>query len=124
MNNNIVNYSNSKLDLAQTLRNIAVGLEDGSIDKVSLITKSNGDIEVVTDTNGGNDRTIIEQKSSPGYDKSSIETIKKLAPEKRRETVCKLKQEGLSQVEIAKRTNVSQKTISNDIKHLKENKEC
>lgn len=113
-----------KLDLVKTLRNLADGLEDGSIDEVKVTTSSNGKIEVIADSNQGNDRTILTEKKSPGYESSSVEVIKKSTPEERRKTVCLLKQEGLSQNEIAKRTNVSQKTISNDIKYLKENKEC
>ena len=114
--------NNPKLDIVETLRNIANGLENGELDNVSINKHSNGSMEIITNKN--NERTIINEQKLPGYDKSSVEIIKNQKPKDRRKTVCQLKREGLTQTEIAKKTNVSRKTISNDIKYLKDNKEC
>ena len=47
----------------------------------------------------------------------------KLSPQSRRADVKKMFLEGLTQTEIAEKTNCSQKTISNDIQKLKDSGE-
>lgn len=108
---------------ANQLRILADQLESGNIRNFK-IEHSDNSIVVTADSNDGKERLIREQTAhGGGYVRNQTEHIKKQTPDQRREIVKGLAQEGKSQVEIAERTMVSQKTVSNDIKKLKDDGE-
>ena len=57
-----------------------------------------------------------EQVSNGGYRQKNMSVCEPLAPEERKRVAAKLRSEGYTQTEIAKRLGVSQKTISNDLR--------
>lgn len=113
----------AKSDVATTLRALADGIESGSISNYEITQKSDGFISVLADSSDGKQRIIKNQKNINGLQRESSEHIRKLVPNERRELVRELHIEGMTQSEIAKRTMTSQKTISNDIKILREEEE-
>ncbi|MDI1232594.1 MAG: HTH domain-containing protein [Methylobacter sp.] len=110
----------SKTNVANTLRNLASAIEAGTVSRYEIHQTSDGLITVKADSSDGTKRMIQTQKSIEGYTKTSNEFIQKQPPQIRLETVKKLVlEEKLNQSQIAERTMYSQKTISNDIKKLR-----
>jgi len=110
----------SKTSAVRTLRTLASAIESGDISKYDISQSSDGSITVKADSSDGNQRMIQTQTDMNGYSKLSTEHIQKQTPRARRKTVLKMTEEGLSQTDIAEKTMVSQKTISNDIAKLRE----
>ena len=77
---------------------------------------------VIIDSIDKQERIIDTKYAVNGYSKESNTRIKKVNPIERRKIVEKLVKEGKTQSEISKETMVSQKTISNDIKKLRDEK--
>lgn len=109
----------SKTSAVRTLRTLASAIESGDISKYDISQSSDGSITVKADSSDGNQRMIQTQTEMDGYSKLSTEHIQKQTPKARRKTVLKMAEKGLSQTEIAEKTMVSQKTISNDIAKLR-----
>ena len=108
-----------KTSVVKTLRTLANAIEQGDISNYAINQSSDGLITVKADSSDGSQRMIQSQKEMNGYSKISTEHIQKQPPKARRKTVLKMAQEGMSQVQIADKTMVSQKTISNDIAKLR-----
>lgn len=109
----------SKTNVANTLRTLASAIEAGTVSRYEINQTSDGSITVKADSSDGAARVIQTQKAIDGYTKTSTEHIQKLPAQQRRATVKSLVQEGLSQTQIAEKTMYSQKTISNDIRKLR-----
>jgi DNA-binding NarL/FixJ family response regulator len=107
-------------NIPNTLRTLANAIESGQIKHYEFNQNSDGFTTVKVDSSDGEQRMIKTQQEQDGYSKVSTEYIKKQTPESRRHIVLNLVNEGLSQTQIAEKTMVSQKTVSNDIKILKE----
>lgn len=106
--------------VAKQLRNLAAKVESGQVSSYQ-ITQDKHSVSFTADSADGRSRIIKKQHSINGLHRESSEHIEKAhSPKKRREVVAVLHAEGKTQVEIAKRTITSQKTISNDIRWLKE----
>lgn len=108
-------------NMANTLHALADAIEEGTIQKYRIEHGKNS-LNISIDSSDGTERIITQQVEMNGYMKNSREHIQKQSPEERREVVQQLNKEGLTQKEIAERTMCSQKTISNDIKKLREDK--
>lgn len=109
----------TKTSAVNTLRTLASAIESGDISRYDISQSSDGSITVKADSSDGSQRMIQTQTDMDGYSKSSTEYIQKQTPKVRRKTVRKMTEKGLSQTEIAEKTMVSQKTISNDIAKLR-----
>lgn len=109
-----------KVNTVNTLRNLANAIEAGEIRDYSLQQDSNGSITVKADSKDGKSRLIQTSQTMDGYSSVSTEHVEKMPPKKRRKVVLKMAKEGKTQTEIAEKTIVSQKTISNDIAKLRE----
>lgn len=107
-------------NIPNTLRRLAHAIESGQIKKYALSQDSDGLTTVTIDSSNGKQRIIQTQQNQEGYNKVSTECITKQNLEIRRNFILSLVNDGLNQTEIAERTMVSQKTVSNDIKKLKE----
>jgi len=110
--------THSKQSAVTTLRNLANAIEAGTIDSYQVTHTSNGIVNIRADQ--GDKRIIQKHRQTKGYTRVENEFIEKQSPRARRKTVLELTREGMTQQEIADRTMVSQKTISNDIAKLKE----
>ncbi|WP_064435904.1 HTH domain-containing protein [Pseudoalteromonas neustonica] len=108
----------SKTNVANTLRALAEGIENGNVSSYEINQSSNGSITVKADSSDGTARVIQTQTQMAGYTETSTQHIEKQPAEIRRETVKKLLDQGLTQASIAEKTMVSQKTISNDVKKI------
>ncbi|MCP1338050.1 hypothetical protein NJR55_00460 [Idiomarina sp. M1R2S28] len=109
----------SKTNVANTLRTLASAIEAGTVSRYEINQTSDGSITVKADSSDGAARVIQTQKAIDGYTKTATEHIQKLPAQQRRTTVKSLVQEGLNQTQIAEKTMYSQKTISNDIRKLR-----
>lgn len=113
----------SKTSVANTLRALATGIEQGTVNRYEIHQSSDGSITVKADSSDGKARVIQTQTQLEGYTHNSTQHIEKQKPDARRRTVKQLIEQGCTQTEIAEKTMYSQKTISNDVKKLKENGE-
>lgn len=104
------------------LRELAEQVESGAISCYEL-KQTDSSITFTVDTADGHGRMIKHQSHAPGLLRENTEHIQKQPPHQRRKLVKTLVAENMPQTEIAKRTMTSQKTISNDIKRLKEDGE-
>ncbi|QOY68944.1 winged helix-turn-helix domain-containing protein [Pseudomonas sp. OST1909] len=103
--------------VAKQLSDLAKIIQQGGVD---YTVQKKGDRMVFTvDSPDGTQRIIREADSMTGLVRESTELATKLPASQRRDVVKQLSDEGLTQIEIAKRTMTSQKTVSNDIKVLK-----
>ena len=108
--------------VADQLHALANQIQAGTIRQYEFKQTANT-VTLTVDSADGNQRLIQKREVLPGLVREQSEYIEKLTPAERRETVKKLVREGLSQNEIARRTLMSQKTISNDIQRLKDDGE-
>lgn len=103
--------------VAKQLNDLANLIQQGGVD---YTLQKKGDRLVFTvDSPDGTQRLIREAESMTGLVRETTELATKLPPPQRRNVVKQLADEGLTQVEIAKRTMTSQKTVSNDIEALR-----
>lgn len=109
-----------KEEIINILQTLTAEIEQGTIRSYEISQSSSGSITIKADSSDGAARFIQIQTEMPGYTESITQKIKKQSPDVRRDTVQKLTKQGLTQTEIAERTLYSQKTISNDIRKLKE----
>ena len=109
----------TKLSVTNTLRTLADAIEEGAIKEYKIEQNSDGSIVVKADSSDGMNRLIQTQKVAEGYSRSLVEHIQKVPAEQRRQTVKQLIEEGFTQTQIAEKTMCSQKTISNDVKQLR-----
>lgn len=109
----------TKLSVTNTLRTLADAIEEGAIKEYKIEQNSDGSIVVKADSSDGMNRLIQTQKVTEGYSRSLVEHIQKVPAEQRRQTVKQLIEEGFTQTQIAEKTMCSQKTISNDVKQLR-----
>ncbi len=110
----------SAANAVSTLNSLAQGIADGTIGGYSFNHSSDGTISFKVDSPDGQNRVIRNHYKADGYSRDSEEQIRKMPPEERRNVVKKLLDEGRTQTEIADRTMYSQKTISNDVRKLKD----
>jgi predicted HTH transcriptional regulator len=110
----------NRSNVATQLRTLADLVESGHIRNYQ-ISQDAQSISFIADAADGRRRVIKHQHTLNGLRRESTEHIEKAASaEERREVVAALYAEKRPQVEIAKRTMVSQKTISNDLKWLRQ----
>jgi len=108
---------------SNTLRSLAQAIKNGTVSNYEFSQASDGSIRFQADSPDGTQRVIQTQQNANGYQRTSTERIQKQSPEDRRQTVKHLIGEGLTQSQIAQRTLYSQKTISNDVRRLREDGE-
>lgn len=118
--NTLVTVNNERV--AAQLRGLAEQVQSGAIRGYEF-KQTDSSITFTVDSADGNKRMIKHQNVAPGLLRDQTEQIYKQDPAERRQLVKALVEEGMTQVEIAKRTISSQKTISNDIKRLRVNGE-
>ncbi len=111
----------SKTNIANTLRALATGIEQGTVGHYEIHQSSDGTITVKADSSDGKARIIQSQTQLEGLTHTSTQHIEKQKPEARQRTVKALVEKGHTQTEIAEKTMYSQKTISNDVAKLKKN---
>ena len=88
------------------------------------VSKKGSKITVTLDSENGEERFTNSQETVPGLQRTVTERAQKLPIEQRRQLVKHLhKNEKLTQEEIKERTLTSQKTVCNDLKHLRKNGE-
>lgn len=104
------------------LHTLAKKIESDEIAEYEL-KKTKNSMSLTIDSQDGKQRLIIKETQYVGFTRQQTELVEQQSPNERRKTVKALAQEGLSQTEIAERTMRSQKTISNDIRKLKEDGE-
>lgn len=120
MGNNDLTVNQS---VASLFRDLATAAESDTTPDF-IISKKGTKITISIDSSDGSERLINSKDTVPGLQRTTTEQIQKLPKDERRKLVKHLKvNENLSQVEISQRTLYSQKTISNDIKALRENGE-
>ncbi len=121
-NKNNMLVEQPKYNIVNTLNSLSKAIEEGVVSKYQITQDGEGRTTIQIDSSDGENRIINSHHDLEGYNSSSTIKIKKQPINKRREIVKQLRQDGLTQTEIAKRTMVSQKTIANDIQYLKESK--
>lgn len=106
--------------VAKQLRSLADMVETGEVSRYS-ISQDKHSISFTADSADGTSRLIRRRHEINGLHRETSEHIQKnTSRTKRRQVVAALCAENLTQVEIAKRTMTSQKTVSNDIRWLKD----
>jgi DNA-binding NarL/FixJ family response regulator len=113
----------SKTNITNTLRALANGIEQGTVSHYEIHQSSDGSITVKADSSDGMARVIQSQTRLEGYTHTSTQHIEKQKPDARRRTVKELIRQGYTQTKIAEMTMYSQKTISNDVRKLREDGE-
>lgn len=103
--------------VAKQLSDLANLIQQGGVDYT--LQKKGDSLVFTVDSPDGTQRLIREADSMTGLVRETTEVATKLPPPQRRNVVKQLTDEGLTQVEIAKRTMTSQKTVSNDIEALR-----
>jgi DNA-binding NarL/FixJ family response regulator len=103
----------------EVLKTISV-INDGDLKNIKM-NYNDGNFEFHADSADGNSRIIMKKQQMKGVvseNKVSLQKPNSIA--ERRERVLHFYKEGLSQTKIADLTMTSQKTVSNDIKALKD----
>ncbi len=108
--------------VAAQLHALAEQVQTGAIRGYEFKQTANS-VSFTVDSADGKQRIIKKETVLPGLVRRQTDHVAQQPPAERRKVVKELAQEGLSQVEIAKRTLRSQKTISNDIQKLKDDGE-
>jgi len=121
MGDNII-AQQSKTNTVNTLKALAKAIENDEISQYKIEQNSNGITNIIIDSADKSERIINSQLELDGYKSLSQVKIKKQNPEERRKIVERLHGEGMTQSQIAMHTMTSQKTISNDIRTIKNNK--
>jgi len=108
--------------VAAQLHALAEQVQTGAIRGYEFKQTANS-VSFTVDSADGKQRIIKKETVLPGLVRRQTDHVAQQPPAERRKVVKELAQEGLPQVEIAKRTLRSQKTISNDIQKLKDDGE-
>lgn len=111
-----------KNQVSNMLHTLAKKIASDEISEYEL-KKTKDSMRLTIDSQDGKQRLIITETQYSGLKRQQTELVKQQSPDERRKTVKALAQEGFSQTQIAERTMRSQKTISNDIRRLKEDGE-
>jgi len=122
MSNKNLIETQSKTNIVNTLHTLAEAIEKDAISNYE-IQQTKETIIIKVDSLDGQERIIQEHTKIDGFSHHSTTRIRKPKPDERLKIVKTLVKQGLTQTDIAKKTMYSQKTISNDIKKLKENNE-
>lgn len=94
-------------------------IEKGNLGNIKM-NYENGNFEFHAVSSDGQEKIIIKKQHIPGIvSENKISIQKPNSIEERKERVLHFYKEGLSQAKIADLTMSSQKTVSNDIKSLK-----
>ena len=102
------------------VHDIAIAISEGHVKNAKMEWKD-GSVIFTADSADGTARFLMEKQEFGGViSERKVNIPKPTDREERLERVLALKKQGKSQSEIAKFTMTSQKTISNDIKLLKE----
>jgi DNA-binding NarL/FixJ family response regulator len=120
-NNELVTIAQE--NASKTLRELAKAIENGTVSRYKFSQENVGRICFQADSPDGTQRVIQTQQNANGYQRISTERIQKQSPVERRQIVKQLIDEGHTQSQIAQRTLYSQKTISNDVRRLREDNE-
>lgn len=90
-----------------------------SVDKDEIrdfqVSTDKNKTQIIIDDSDGK-RTVLQQMNFPGLSQHTMIESKKMPREQRIETVWQLKEQHKTQQEIAILLNISQKTVSNDLK--------
>lgn len=121
MSNNLV-AQQSKLNTVNTLKALAKAIENDEISQYKIEQNSNGVTNIIIDSADKSERIINNNLELNGYKCKTQVSVQKQKPEERRKIVKQLHANGMTQAEIATHTMTSQKTISNDIKKIKNTK--
>lgn len=115
MSNNLL----PKSSIASLFRELADAAESNATPDFT-IRKKGQKITIIVDSSS-DERFINSKEVIPGINRTTIEQITKLPVEERRKLVRNLHiNEKLNQTEISEKTLYSQKTISNDLKVLRD----
>lgn len=102
------------------VKDIANAIANGQVKNAKMEWRSDGAIVFSADSPDGKSRIIMEKIEVTGFTEETRVTVAKPRNlDERLDRVKVLRKRGLTQVEIAKRTMTSQKTVSNDIQELK-----
>ena len=102
------------------VQEIASAIANGQVKNAKMEWRSDGSVVFSADSPDGKSRIIMEKIEVAGLVEEKRVTVPKPRDrEERLERVEVLHKRGLTQVEIAKRTLTSQKTVSNDVHRLK-----
>ncbi len=102
------------------VKDIANAIANGQVKNAKMEWRSDGAVVFSADSPDGKSRIIMEKVEVAGLTEESRVTVAKPHDlDERLERVEVLRKRGMTQVEIAKRTMTSQKTVSNDIQELK-----
>jgi DNA-binding NarL/FixJ family response regulator len=116
MNNLQVKQVKVPQEVIETIQTI----ESGNLGNIKM-NFENGNFEFHAESSDGQEKIIIKKQYIPGIIlENKISVQKTNSIEERRERVLHFHKEGLSQTKIADLTMTSQKTVSNDIKSLKD----
>lgn len=111
----------SLVKIPAEVRDIADAISKGEVKNAKMEWSDDGSISFSADLSDGSARIIMNKKEFVGISQeSTINITKPTNKNERLERIRILKAEGKTQAEIAKYTMTSQKTVSNDIKELKE----
>jgi len=114
--NMVVQSSKVPQEVISTLKTI----ESGNLGNIKM-NYENGNFEFSAESIDGKEKVIIKKHSIAGVnEESKISLQKPKNINERRERVLHFREKGLSQAKIAELTMTSQKTVSNDIRALKE----
>jgi len=114
----VIQVKNKAID---TLGQLQEAVQESQIS--SFEVKNDGATTTVIINSLDKKERIIDTKYSVnGYSENTSIRIKKTSPTERKKIVKKLYENGKTQLEIAQKTLVSQKTISNDINEMKNEK--
>lgn len=115
----------AKTNAVITLRKLAMAIESGSITSYDITQSGDGTVKIMIGSHEAQERLAppAPRSSAPVAPRAVREATDKASPQSRRAEVKKMFLEGLTQTEIAEKTNCSQKTISNDIQKLKDSGE-
>lgn len=102
------------------VQEIAAAVANGQVKNAKMEWRSDGSVVFSADSPDGKSRIMMEKVEVAGLVEEKRVTVPKPRDrEERLERVETLHKRGLTQVEIAKRTLTSQKTVSNDIEKLR-----
>ncbi len=104
--------------VAKQLSDLAGMIERGAVDY--SFQKQGNRVTFTVDSPDGTQRMIRESNATTGLVRETTEVATKLPLLQRRNLVKTLVDDGLTQLEISKRTMTSQKTVSNDIAALRD----
>ena len=111
-----------KPDVPKEVLQITQAIENGLVQNARMEWKSDGSVTFSADSVDGHSRIIVEkQQITTGFEIETTARVMRKKGQDRLSIVKALREKGMTQAEIARYTMTSQKTVSNDIRYLKEN---